>query len=154
MGVPPSPPPRTVGSQKTNGKKLTERGGTPPPPRKVSVPGVFEPFPYKDNLWKNYITCNHCDKKVPGTTSQNYSVIHVYHGWYSSHFYWYVQELQANDSSILISSVNLVNEGNKCVNQERKPRFILRWCNTWKQGLGRNCWMVSIIWFVEVTNQI
>ena len=40
------PPPlkRTVRCRKINGKKLTERRGTPPK-RKVSVPGVFEPFP-------------------------------------------------------------------------------------------------------------
>ena len=45
--VPPLPPPRTVGCRKPNGKKLTERGVPPPspPPRKVSVPGFFEPFP-------------------------------------------------------------------------------------------------------------
>ena len=41
-----SPPPRTVGSQKPNGKMLTEKGGTPSHPlTDFSVTGGFEGFP-------------------------------------------------------------------------------------------------------------
>ena len=37
MGVPPLPPPsRKATSQKINGKKITEKGGTPPPSRKAA----------------------------------------------------------------------------------------------------------------------
>ena len=43
-------------------EKLTERGGTPPP-RKVSVPGVFEPFPNLDrqNQMQNWIDHDYCN---------------------------------------------------------------------------------------------
>ena len=39
--------------QKVNGKKITEKGGSPPPSWTFSVTGVFEPFP---NALSNY----HC----------------------------------------------------------------------------------------------
>ena len=56
-GFPPPGPPRTRFFRKVSGKKLTERGGTPPPPWKVSVSGVFEPFPspLHDDIDHDYV---------------------------------------------------------------------------------------------------